>query len=350
MIDIKDIDKVIYETISEYQVSNSYDYTTLILIRLFYKIYGKYGYYYYHREGLENKGIEMPISQSSRTGFFTKVLEHTKGLEKKVFSCSIILTDDYIFTADGYIICEQESISRIKNDIIKLIDVEDVPYFRYIVSSNMGITSRKVNIREIDCDINSNYNSDIPYKRINEVIRDDSSSLSILYGIPGSGKTFLIRKLISDNRDLQFYWLDSKMFAFVNDDSFISFLAEHSDSIFIIEDCEFLLQSREDGNNSLVTTLLNISDGLLGDALNIKFICTFNTELTNIDKALLRKGRLKVKYEFKELEEEKVKTLADKLGINIPEIKPMPLCDVYNYNEDNGNNPKEPLKRVGFLA
>ena len=67
-------------------------------------------------------------------------------------------------------------------------------------------------------------------------------------------------------------------------------------------------------------------------------------------KALLRKGRLKVKYEFKELCKEKVKALADKLGIEIPEIKPMPLCEIYNYQENNGNKSDKPIRKVGFSA
>ena len=32
--------------------------------------------------------------------------------------------------------------------------------------------------------------------------------------------------------------------------------------------------------------------------IKCKFICTFNTNIENVDKALLRKGRMKLKYEF----------------------------------------------------
>ena len=85
---------------------------------------------------------------------------------------------------------------------------------------------------------------------------------------------------------------------------------------------------------------------MLGDSLKLKFICTFNTDLKNIDDAILRKGRLKVKYEFKDLKTNKVKKLFEKLGISLELAKPMPLCDVYNYLEDNGNNPTH--HKIGF--
>jgi hypothetical protein len=52
-----------------------------------------------------------------------------------------------------------------------------------------------------------------------------------------------------------------------------------------------------------------MGDGLMSDDLGIKFICTFNEEVTNIDEALMRKGRLACMYEFKKLKSNKVKEL-----------------------------------------
>ena len=85
---------------------------------------------------------------------------------------------------------------------------------------------------------------------------------------------------------------------------------------------------------------------MLGDSLKLKFICTFNTDLHNIDKAILRKGRMKIKYEFKDLTKEKVKEIFKKIGVDESLAKPMPICDVYNYLEDNGNT--ETIKKIGF--
>jgi hypothetical protein len=50
--------------------------------------------------------------------------------------------------------------------------------------------------------------------------------------------------------------------------------------------------------------------------LNLQIICTFNTDLTNVDEALLRKGRLIAKYEFKALAEQKSQALSNDLGFS----------------------------------
>ena len=69
------------------------------------------------------------------------------------------------------------------------------------------------------------------------------------------------------------------------------------------------MSSRNGSNrmNAGLVNILNISDGLLSDELCIKFICTFNAPLKDIDEALLRKGRLAARYEFKDLTTDKVK-------------------------------------------
>ena len=106
--------------------------------------------------------------------------------------------------------------------------------------------------------------------------------------------------------------------------------------MLVIEDAENLLASREKGNNSAIAMLLNITDGLLGESLGIQVICTFNCKLDNIDKALLRKGRLKALYEFKKLSVTKSRTLLEKIGItDIFVEEPMTLADIFNTHEQN---------------
>lgn len=87
-------------------------------------------------------------------------------------------------------------------------------------------------------------------------------------------------------------------------------------------------QMDENSNNSYspVSTLLNLADGLLSDCLNIQIVCSFNTDLSMVDKALMRKGRLIAKYEFKELEVEKAQNLSNKAHSCITGI-----MDVYLY-------------------
>lgn len=102
-------------------------------------------------------------------------------------------------------------------------------------------------------------------------------------------------------------------------------------SIIIIEDAEELIVSRDGALNSSISMLLNLTDGLLGACLGIQFICTFNTPLSNIDQALMRKGRLIALYEFKALEPMKAANLIVKLGRSEASSEgAMTLADIYH--------------------
>jgi hypothetical protein len=113
----------------------------------------------------------------------------------------------------------------------------------------------------------------------------------------------------------------------------ISILIANPNSIFVIEDAENIIVDREKEGHSPVSALLNISDGLLSDCLNIQIICSFNTDITKVDSALMRKGRLIAKYEFRELELEKANSLSVKLGFGATFSKPASLTAIYNQDE-----------------
>ena len=76
-----------------------------------------------------------------------------------------------------------------------------------------------------------------------------------------------------------------------------------------------------------------MTDGLLSDDLGIKFICTFNEDMKNIDQALLRKGRLVSKYEFKPLEAKKANAILSELGYEAAVTKPLSLAEIFHYDE-----------------
>ena len=137
--------------------------------------------------------------------------------------------------------------------------------------------------------------------------------------------------------------LDNSVFNYITDSSFIQLLINNQNAIIILEDCEEMLADRIAGNNKL-SALLNLSDGIIGDSFNFKFICTFNSNISKLDPAIMRKGRMKLKYEFKKLDKKKVQVLAEKLNKDIPN-EDMTLADLFNYGEDNGVKQE---KKIGF--
>ena len=62
-----------------------------------------------------------------------------------------------------------------------------------------------------------------------------------------------------------------------------------------------------------------------------QIIATFNCDLTIIDPALLRKGRLIANYEFNKLDLESSKVLSDKLGFGSENVtEGLTLAEIYN--------------------
>ncbi len=220
-----------------------------------------------------------------------------------------------------------------------------------LVNSLRGIETKSLNIPKSKLSIKDNYNED--FSEIHKLIlkrlsKKNDKGLVILHGKPGTGKTSYIRFLISMlKKDIIF--LPPNMASAITNPDLISVLIDNQNSIFVIEDAENIILDREKNGNSPVSALLNISDGLLSDCLNIQLICSFNTDISRVDKALMRKGRLIAKYEFKELEVEKALALSNKLGFKTEIFTPMTLAAIYNQEEKDFQQSKR-NNIIGFKA
>ena len=203
-------------------------------------------------------------------------------------------------------------------------------------------------IKKMNIDYNTHYKNDFKnmYKDLLSFLNERESGLAVLYGAAGSGKTSFIKALIS-SLDKQFILVTNAIAAHMAEPEFIAFMMENKDSIFILEDCEQVLMSREENRfGGAISNILNMSDGLMSDIFNIKFICTFNTDIENIDEALLRPGRCFVNYEFKSLEAEKANKLLESLGHKIDKPRNMTLAEIYNYKAEEVT--KAIPRKIGF--
>ena len=201
-----------------------------------------------------------------------------------------------------------------------------------------------------DFNLQEQYNDDfIPEdEKITAFVKKEKSGIIILHGEKGTGKSTYINHLINTNPEKMFVYFPSALVPLLGEPSFTDFFPRLKDSILILEDCEDALRSREAvGGNRAVNQLLNLSDGLL-KSLGIKFICTFNAPPEEIDEALLRKGRLFSKYEFKKLDAEKSSALLSKLyEKEITVTEPMSLADIYYYDEASYEDV--PRATIGFV-
>ena len=210
-------------------------------------------------------------------------------------------------------------------------DLEDSKiHYRLVRTSNFGFTTMDMIMDDMEVDTEKNYNDDFDYEKLKNLQLQESASLTLLHGSPGTGKTTILKKLIKDiGKEKSVYYMDCNALSSFSDGAFMDFIVDSlKDNVIILEDCEKALMDRNNSNNPIITTLLNMTDGFLASSLKTHFICTFNCPLSKIDKALLRKGRLSFRYEFRDLCVEKCK------AINPLANKAMPLSELYNLEEE----------------
>jgi len=216
-----------------------------------------------------------------------------------------------------------------------------------IYNDGMGLTKNRFELKKRDINIEENYNDefiDVSEDLIKKLNDKNKTGLFILHGEHGTGKTTYIRYLASIlKREVIFVPPD--MVDVITSPSFIGFLMENPDTVLIIEDGEAAVQQRDNVRTNGVANILNMTDGLLSDCLNISIVVTFNTNTKNLDDALLRKGRLLKRYEFGKLSTEKSQKLLNKLGIDKTATAPMRLSDIY-YADDNNQSDEFTEKKI----
>lgn len=254
---------------------------------------------------------------------------------------------------DNYGVCllftkNTKSVERVMDSFIKLVIPENEKnegYLNILVKTQFGFGLEQKEIKSPEIDFSINYNED--FKPIHNLITEklainNSKGLVLLHGLAGTGKTTYIRYLINILKKRVIY-IPPSMVSAIADPELIKFFILYSNSILVIEDAENILMKRVANSSQAIANILNLTDGLLSDCANIQIVATFNTDILNIDEALLRKGRLIAKYEFTQLEESRTLKLSKKLGVKIDGKHT--LADIYNSTDKSFSKNKN---KIGF--
>jgi len=204
-----------------------------------------------------------------------------------------------------------------------------------IIRGRNGLELRSLEVKRTKLDLDLFYEDD--FKEVDATINkrlnnNKDKGIVLLHGLPGTGKTTYLRYLIGKIKK-RVLFVSPNIAGDITNPDFIQLLVSNPNSVLIIEDAENVIMDRKLSNNALVSNLLNISDGLLADFLNVQLICTFNNSLTLVDNALLRKGRLIAKYEFGKLGINKSQSLSKHFGFDTVINEPMTIAEIANQHE-----------------
>jgi SpoVK/Ycf46/Vps4 family AAA+-type ATPase len=236
-----------------------------------------------------------------------------------------------------YDVNQAEFVEAIKTQVIpfKAKQRRQPLEINLIVQNRNSLELRAMEIKRTKIDLDLFYEDD--FTGVDELIRKrvnqkNDKGIVLLHGLPGTGKTSYLRYLVGKIKKRVMFLSPSVAGNLMNPD-FIELLIDNPNSVLIIEDAENIIMDRRYNSSSSVSNLLNISDGLLSDFLNVQLICTFNSEITSIDQALLRKGRLIARYEFGKLGTIKAQKLSNHFGFDSKIDRPMTIAEIANPHE-----------------
>jgi len=272
-----------------------------------------------------------------------------------------------------------------------------------LVPCSTGITRTSIGLGS--CPISrENYRPEV-LTGYDQVVKDLKSKdplgrLTIFSGPTGTGKTYLIRALLEDLPEVMFLLLPSSMTSTMSGPEILSALIEASETnkcdcpgckppnedgdedevenygdflkpsspptfpgdkkidlkhkkrtlALVIEDADSCLSSRASDNISAISAVLNLSDGIIGNCLDLRIIATTNQEFKNIDSALLRTGRLSAHVEVNLLDVGQAQRIYENL--NGPPItwtkKFYALSDIYAMSKNQIPETLTTKPTIGF--
>jgi len=173
----------------------------------------------------------------------------------------------------------------------------------YILTQGQsGLTVSSLGYAASDLDLD-NYDISIQDQIVSMVssMQEDfpDGRLFILEGLPGCGKTFLVRSMIKKVKNGIFIFIPPSLVSELGNPSMSSVLINlkenHHDVgpvVLICEDADSILTRRMADNMSAVSSMLNLTSGIVGDVVDIRVLATTNSPRSEMDPALLRSGRL----------------------------------------------------------
>ena len=149
----------------------------------------------------------------------------------------------------------------------------------------------------------SNYSDDVcrDYDFIIDDLHseDPNGRIVILDGVPGIGKSHMIRGILMDAPKAMFVIVPPNMVSSIGGPELIPLLLRTKEDygkkgpiVLVLEDADQCLAPRQADNISSISSILNLGDGILGSIFDVRILATTNAKAKEIDPAIMRAMRL----------------------------------------------------------
>jgi energy-coupling factor transporter ATP-binding protein EcfA2 len=231
-----------------------------------------------------------------------------------------------------------------------------------------GLALQKIGTVSTDL-VRDNYSEDViaGYDYVAEQFnsKDPKGRIVILNGPAGSGKTTFVKALIPKLTKSIVILVPAKLIGEIDGPNLSSMLSNYrymlkddlnqsKSLLFIMEDADECLASRDSGNIGQISSILNIADGIFGSMLDMRILATTNIDTINFDDALVRPGRLCKHIHIGLLDADQANKVYERESGSVGTYKkPVTLAQVYadahGANTDGVTN-KKVERKVGFGA
>lgn len=206
-----------------------------------------------------------------------------------------------------------------------------------------------------------NYDEEI-LKKFDLIVQDINSDapkgrISVLTGDPGTGKSWFIKGLIKQCPKAKFVVVQPDMMKALTGPDVVSLFVEEKNKddgpvVLVVEDGDMCIQKRDGSDLGLVSAVLNMGDGILGQLLDMRIVITSNIKHGDLDPAITRPGRLSEYAEFKKLPV----SVAEEIFLRETKetkkfTEPLTLAEVYihvNSTKDANYTPPPKKRKIGF--